>query len=75
MEFIQMFTIYDHPKDYPGCYIARKWLIGPGSVNATTDIIIGTDVSKIREKIKKLGFSRIPRSVNDDPVILETWMK
>ena len=74
-------TIYDHPKDFPLTYVARKFDLKGGKDTPTMEHITNDDLAKLREAVKirvaqenggwPLRFARHP---NDDPVIMETWM-
>lgn len=69
-----MAVIYDSPKDFPDMYLCRIWE-GAGC-HPTTATMQKNSLDEMREDIAAAGFTvKIPRSPNDDPVILETWMK
>lgn len=64
-----MIAIYRNPKDFPGAYVARLW-----ELDKPTDFVMIADtLPKIREGIPG-NFARINRSLEDDPVIVETWV-
>lgn len=69
-----MAVIYDSPKDFPDMYLCRIWE-GAGC-HPTTAAMQKNSLDEMREDIAAAGFTvKIPRSPNDDPVILETWMR
>jgi hypothetical protein len=70
---LPMWTIYDHPSDYPAGYVARQWLIQGGTVVSTDVLLYSSEVEPIRRQLSAVGLVRVPRSDGDDPVILETW--
>lgn len=71
---IPMAVIYDSPKDFPELCLCRLWE-GAGCRPTTTAIYRNT-IDKLREDIRAAGFHTvIPRSKEDDPVIVETWIK
>jgi len=71
---IPMAVIYNSPKDFPDMYLCRIWE-GAGC-HPTTAATQRFSLEELREDIRAAGFTvLIPRSPNDDPVILETWMK
>jgi len=67
---IGMWTVYDHPKDYPNAYVARLW---NGTVPAS-DVILCTDIDELRGILQKKGFVKLMRQKGDDPVIMEVWI-
>lgn len=69
-----LWTIYDHPRDYPKDFVARKWEIYPTGARATTDILQSEDLSTLRGLLDQQGLCMLHRSPGDDPVIVETWL-
>lgn len=70
---LSMWTVYDHPKDYPDGYIARRHEAGNGVSNPTADVVTG-DLALIREAMTRCGLYCMKRAPSDDLRILETWM-
>lgn len=71
---IPMAVVYNSPKDFPDMYLCRIWE-GAGC-HPTTAATQRFSLEELREDIQAAGFSiLIPRSPEDDPVILETWIK
>jgi hypothetical protein len=66
-----MWTIYDNPKDYPGKFVARWWVVKV-PVEATDDIFVCDSLGEARSKIPE-GLFAMPRLEEDDPCIVETW--
>lgn len=71
---MDLWTIYDHPTDYPDLYVARRWRIGAGVMIATGHVLGDTDIEKIRQNLYRRGLVRINRSPQDDPKIMEVWL-
>lgn len=72
---ISMYVLYDHPKDCPDHYIARRWEIFGHRITATMVSITEDNLETLREDIRKKGFTtKIPRSESDDPVIIESYI-
>lgn len=71
---IPMAVIYDSPKDSPGMYLCRIW---EGEVCSPTNAAMQkSSLKEMREDIQAAGFLyRYPRAEDDDPVILEIWMR
>ncbi len=66
-----MWTIYDHPGDYPDKFVVRKFIVGT-SLIATQEVIVGATLDEVRDLIPP-GLVCLTRSPDDDPVIVETW--
>ena len=50
MTDLAMWTVYDHPKDYPDHFIARKWLVGSkrAEPEATDEVIARPTLHEVR---------------------------
>lgn len=69
--FPPMWTIYDHPKDYPEGFIARLWY----GETPTLETITGYTLNQVRGLLLAQGSSlAMVRSPEDDPCIVETWL-
>jgi hypothetical protein len=69
-----MWTIYDHPRDYPQHFVARKWEIWLGMAIPTTEIVKAEDLPTLRALFESKGLVVIDRQADDDPVVVETWL-
>lgn len=67
-------VIYDHPKDFPLCYVARKWVIVPGSYGPTDHVLLERKIENLRTRFELEGLVCIPRADKDDPTIVEVWL-
>lgn len=66
---LTMWVVYNSPKDFPGLYVARKWV-----KNApTSELVSAESLDEVRKQIPQ-GLMRVPRDTRDDPVIVETWI-
>lgn len=72
-EHLVIWAIYDHPKDYPDHYIARKWLVTKEGSKPTEVILADVNLESLR-KCLPAGLYCLPRQENDDPVLIETWL-
>lgn len=64
-----MWTVYDHPTDYPNGFIARRFTLdGP-----TSNTVTGATLEAVRAAIPQ-GLVCLPRAGSDDKVIVETWL-
>jgi hypothetical protein len=69
-----LWTVYDHPEDYPHSFVARKFLITYGQTAPTLDHMIAPDIDAIRDQLMNMGLVCLERHAGDDPVIVETWI-
>jgi hypothetical protein len=74
-DVLPIWTVYDHPRDYPHCYVARKFLVGGLADELPTDeVITAPTLDEIRELMERRGLTCLRRAPEDDPVIVETWI-
>lgn len=72
-----MWTVYDHPTDYPDGYFARLWEVYAGEARPTGHTMSGFGdwgLRMIRAFMRQQGFACLSRNEGDDPAILETWL-
>jgi hypothetical protein len=67
-----VWTIYDHPSDFPDSYVVRPHSTKLGS--PLTVHIQHAQLDHVRGALEHLGLTCLPRSPEDDPSILETWL-
>ncbi|MBE3122059.1 MAG: hypothetical protein IMZ58_07640 [Thermoplasmata archaeon] len=68
---LEIWTIYNSPADYPGKFVARKWILDM----PTKTVIVGDSLDEVRNKLpNKPNLVRFDRSFQDDPIIVETWL-
>jgi hypothetical protein len=66
---LELWVIFDHPKDYPNYFVVRVFLN-----NQPTDrAFLCNSLESARKVIPSDKFC-IQRDPNDDPVIVETWI-
>lgn len=74
---LEMWTIYDHPLDYPDKYVARRWEIlregNKTKEHPSNDLLLAETVEELREQLPR-GLYRLDRFAGDDPKILEVWL-
>lgn len=66
---LELWTIYDNPKDYPGLFVARKFEYD----KPTKDYFTANSLEAIRELIPK-NLTRLNRFEDDEPQIVEVWL-
>lgn len=71
---MEMFVIYERPRDYPDGYVMRRWEIG-GSVSPrpTDYFITGKTLEEVRRAVPPHCI-RLHRHPNDETQIVETWI-
>lgn len=78
ISIMEVWTVYDHPTDYPADYVARRWIANSdGTVTATNDILRHRDLDTVRGMVGRVGgahLTRVPRMMRDDPKIIEVWL-
>ncbi|HET9538090.1 MAG TPA: hypothetical protein VFP43_22545 [Mesorhizobium sp.] len=75
MTTLRMWTVYDHPKDYPDCYVARMFEVDAEGPRATGSIIIMESLERLRDTLAfEMHLTPMKRNPEDDPVIVETWL-
>lgn len=67
---MQVWTIYDHPSDFPDKFVARRWV----DARPTKDVLICSDLDELRQHFERMGLMLILRNADDDPVIVESWV-
>lgn len=71
LAFPPMWTIYDHPRDFPGHFVIRVWY----GAFVTPEIWLRPTLEAAREVVWANGggfcFLRDP---NDEPQIVESWI-
>jgi hypothetical protein len=72
-ESLRIWTIYDHPSDFPDCFIARMSLVSVDGLVPTREIITAATLEELRSQLPG-GLYRLNRHPDDDPVIVEVWL-
>lgn len=70
---LSMWTVYAGPSDYPRHFVARKFLVGEKGGIPTNEMFLGDTLAEVRELIPP-GLYCIPRTIDDDKTIVETWL-
>lgn len=69
-EELELWTIYDHPVDHPRHFVARRFL----GDKPQARVVVSPDLETLRDWLSAEGKYVIPRSPDDDPTIVETWI-
>lgn len=70
---LEMFVIFDKPKDYPGIFVVRRFIIENDMAIPTNLHWMGETLKEARESIPP-HCVRIERDPNDEPQIIESWI-
>jgi hypothetical protein len=72
---LRMWTIYDHPSDYPDKYVARLFDVDDDGPKPTSSIIVAPDLQMLRDILEfEMHLTCLARSPEDDQKIVETWL-
>ena len=71
MNTLSLWTVYDHPTDYPDSYVARRFEVPGGP---TDDVLETETLEALRAEFERRGLVCLPRASGDDPRIIETWL-
>lgn len=69
-EPLYIWTVYDHPSDFPDNFVARKFALD----KPTAEILVSDNIYKLRVALKCMGLVCLTRAPEDDPKIVETWL-
>ena len=69
--FPPMWAIYDHPKDFPDCFVARLWY---GEV-PSLEVMQSATLPDLIERVERTGCCvPLGRFFHDDPCIVGVWI-
>lgn len=72
---LEMFTVYENPRDFPGQYVARRFVIeASGPKPDPEPLIVSNLLGAIRAEMYRRGLVCLTRADNDDPCIVEVWL-
>lgn len=72
---LAMWTVYDHPLDYPDKFVARRFDFDASGPKPSASIIVAPDLETLRDILEfELHLVKLMRSPGDDPKIVETWL-
>jgi len=70
---LAIWTVYDHPPDYPEHFVARKFNVSAAGAVPCGTLVISTNLEDLQDELVAHGLSRLERSPQDDPKVLESW--
>jgi hypothetical protein len=71
---LSIWTVYDHPRDFPDFFVARRWIAGSHGERPTKDILLSADLTELRNELATQGLTALCRDPSDDPKIVEVWL-
>lgn len=75
MSALAMWTVYEHPSDYPDKFVARRFDVDGDGPKPSASVIVAGDLDQLREILQfELHLVCLTRNEGDDPVIVETWL-
>jgi hypothetical protein len=72
-EPLRVWTVYDHPSDFPDCFVARLALVSDAGVVPTQETLTAATLEELRRRLP-CGLFRFNRDPADHPVIVEVWL-
>jgi len=69
-----MWTVYDHPIDFPEDVVARRWELVDGRPQPSQEVIVTPNLDALRYYFTQIGLTKLDREPEDDPTIVETWL-
>jgi len=74
MTTLQMWTVYDHPRDFPTEYVARMFEVDAAGARPTAMVLASISLDLLRDELAARGLTPLTRSPDDDPKIVEVWL-
>lgn len=71
---LHIWTLYDHPLDYPDSCVAREWAIERGGARPTGLVLKADTLTPLRAEMDKRGLVCLGKDPNDDIAIVESWV-
>jgi hypothetical protein len=70
---LELWTVYDHPSDFPDHWVARRSVVGRGGATVTGAVIRAETLEGLRLLLPP-GMACLTRQPDDDPTIVEVWL-
>jgi len=72
---LRIWTVYDHPTDYPDCYVARLHEVRVTGSQPTGSFMVCQDLEMLRSILCfEMHLTCLARSPEDEPQIVENWL-
>jgi len=71
-----IWKVYEHPKDSPAEYVARKFVITEDFYGASNETVSSRSLRDVRNLLHSLyrGLIQLQLSPDDEPHIVEVWL-
>ena len=75
-DVLRLYTIYDHPRDYPKWFVLRSFAVlrGNPEPQGESPALLFKEVERARAWCEERGLTCIGKEPDDDPCIVETWI-
>lgn len=72
---ISIWTVYEHPDDFPDNYVARRFEVLAGEVNATDQVIVTNSLPALQQHLRQYHgeLHAVPVLADDDCKVIEVW--
>jgi hypothetical protein len=73
---LSTWTIYDHPRDFPHAFVARRFESDKGNPEPvpTADVIAAKELKTLRDCFCRAGLTVLERMEGDQPQVVEVWL-
>lgn len=74
---MMLWTVYDHPLDYPDVFVARLWSMRTGQPVEGAPVLTAATLDQLRGDIQHATdyvLCCMARAPEDDPRIVESWL-
>lgn len=71
---LSIWTVYDHPTDFPQEFVARQHLADKGGSQPTQNAFRTRRIETMRMILGHAGLVQMMRDPSDDPKIVESWL-
>lgn len=70
---LSIWTITENPADFPGQFVARRFIIAKRAYAVTTDYHVADTLDAVRGMLPA-HLVRLPRDPSDQALIVESWI-
>lgn len=74
MTDLVIWTVFDHPSDFPDVFIARKSHVNADGLRISQEAIASADLTALRRELAGRGLTSLGRLDDDEPHIVEVWL-
>jgi hypothetical protein len=75
MSTLAIWTVYDHPLDYPDKFVARRFDVDASGPRPSASVIVASDLETLRNILAfEMHLTCLSRNEEDEPQIVESWL-